>query len=202
MNLVAILGSPRKGKSTDVLLDKVIEGARSASPDLNVKKIILIDRDIRHCKNCLACRNTKKPGPVAKCAIRDDMDDIVPDLLDADLLAFGTPVHAGYATALMAMFLERITWIFSTPTKRYLTIRGCPEPRSDRKRKAAILVTAGIISPFYRRLCDEATPMIRTILRDGLGARTVGSVYAGALERRGAEHYFASAEKLGRRLAS
>ena len=43
MNLLAVLGSPRKGKSTDVLLDKVIEGARSADADLSVRKISLID---------------------------------------------------------------------------------------------------------------------------------------------------------------
>jgi multimeric flavodoxin WrbA len=202
MNLLAILGSPRKGKSTDILLDKVVEGACSVEPDITVKKLTLIDRDIRHCKNCLACRNTKKPGPVAKCAIRDDMDDIVPDLLEADLLAFGTPVHSGYATGLMSVFLERITWTFAKPTRRYLTVRGCPAPRSDKKRKAAIVVTAGIISPLYRHLCDQATPMIRGIIADGLGARTVGSVYAGALERRGAEHYFASASRLGRELAA
>jgi multimeric flavodoxin WrbA len=202
MNLLAVLGSPRKGKSTDILLEKVIAGARSASPDISVKKLTLIDRDIQHCRNCLACRDTTQPGPVARCTIRDDMDDIVPGLLDADLLAFGTPVHMGYATALMMAFLERICWTFAKPEKRYLTIRGCPMPRDTKRRKAAILVTSGIIPPFYRRFCDQATALIKGTIADSLGARTVGSLYAGALEHRGVEHYFASAEKLGRRLAS
>jgi multimeric flavodoxin WrbA len=202
MNLLAVLGSPRKGKGTDILLRKVIEGARAVAPDLSVEKIDLIDRDIRHCRNCLACRDSEEPGPVTRCSIRDDMDDIVPALLRADLLVFGTPVHMGYATALVMGFLERIVWRFAKPTKSYLTIHGCPEPRDTKRRKAAILVTSGIITPFYRRFCDEATPLIRGTIADSLGAKTVGSVYAGGLERRGVEHYFARAEKLGRKLAS
>ena len=117
MNLLAVLGSPRKGKSTDILLEKVIEGARSAAPGIAVKKLTLIDRDIQHCRNCLACRDSKQPGPVARCSFRDDMDDIVPDLLEADLLAFGTPVHMGYATALVMAFLERICWTFARPAR-------------------------------------------------------------------------------------
>ena len=43
MNLLAVVGSPRKGKSTDVLVDKAIEGAQSMSPDCYVKKLNLIE---------------------------------------------------------------------------------------------------------------------------------------------------------------
>ena len=80
MNLLAIVGSPRKGKSTDTLLDKAIEGAVSKSPECNVKKIHLIDHNIGFCKNCLVCRDSKTSGPVATCSIRDDMDQINEDL--------------------------------------------------------------------------------------------------------------------------
>ena len=54
MNLLAIVGSPRKGKSTDTLVDKAIEGVKSKNPDCNVKKINLIEHNIKFCKNCLA----------------------------------------------------------------------------------------------------------------------------------------------------
>ncbi len=43
MNLVAIIGSPRKGKATDTLVDKTIAGVLKKSPDATVKKIYLID---------------------------------------------------------------------------------------------------------------------------------------------------------------
>ncbi len=39
--------------------------------------------------------------PAADCAIRDDMDPIREDILESDPLIFGTPVHMGYAAAIM-----------------------------------------------------------------------------------------------------
>jgi len=41
------------------LLDKAIEGVRSAAPDIQVKKLILIDKNIGRCGGCLSCRDSK-----------------------------------------------------------------------------------------------------------------------------------------------
>lgn len=200
MNLLAILGSPRKGQSTDQLLDKVIEGVVDAAPDTGVNKVYLIDKDIQHCQNCLACRDSRKAGSWVPCKIRDDMDELYPLVEESDLLAFGTPVHMGFATGLMTCFLERICWTFAKPDKSYLTLHGCPLPRGEKRRRAAIVVSSAIVPPLYRRLCDQATPLISQTIADSLGAKTVGSIYAGDLEHRGAEHYFGKATKLGQRL--
>lgn len=200
MNLVAIVGSPRKGKSTDSLVDKAIDGVLSESPACNVKKIHLIDHDIQYCKNCLACRDSKTSEPVAPCAIRDDMDLIKKDLLNADRLIFGTPVHMGYATAVMMTFLERICWTFANPERNVLTIKGCPLPRSDKKRKAIIIMTSGIVPPIYRKFCDWASHQIKGVAKDSLNATIVGDIYAGSIEHRGAEYYFEKAFRLGKRL--
>lgn len=197
MNLLAIVGSPRKGKSTDTLVDKAIEGAKSKAPDCKVKKINLIDHDIRFCKNCLTCRDIKTKEPVAKCTIRDDMDYIKEDVFNSDALIFGSPVHMGYATAIMMTFLERICWTFAKPERRVLTIYGCPKPRSEKKRKAVIIITSGIVPPIYRRFCDDAAPLIRNTIRDSLNAETLGDMYAGDIEHKGVEHYFDKAYKLG-----
>lgn len=201
MNLLAIVGSPRKGKSTDVLVDQAIEGAKDKSPGCNVKKLNLIEHDIRFCKNCLTCRNSKTTELVAPCSIRDDMDHIKKDVLESDSLIFGTPVHMGYATAIMMAFLERIVWTFAKPEKKYLTISGCPSPRDSKKRKAVIIITSGIAPPIYRLFCDEATPLIRGTIRDALNAQTIGSLYAGDIEHRGADYYFDKAYKLGMKVA-
>ena len=75
MNLLAIVGSPRKGKATDTLIDRAIEGVRSKDPDCTVTKIHLADHDIKHCTNCLACRDNKTTESYARCTIRDDMGD-------------------------------------------------------------------------------------------------------------------------------
>lgn len=200
MKLVAVIGSPRKGKATETLVDKAIEGAQANSPDSCVKKINLSDYNIRYCRNCLVCRDTRTNDPISKCVINDDMALIYEVLLGSDALIFGTPVHSGYPTALMMAFLERITWTFAKPEKTYLTVQGCPLPRSSKERKSIIIVTSGIVPPLYRWLCDWATQCIRDIVRHSLNARTVGDLYAGDIEHRGVEYYFSRASRLGRKL--
>jgi len=200
MNLLAIVGSSRKGKATDKLVDKAIEGVKSKDPDCNVKKINLIEHNIKFCKNCLACRESKTKEPMAKCTIRDDMDFVCEEILRSDCIIFGTPVHMGFATGIMTTFLERICWTFAKPEGRQLTISKCPIPRSNKKRKAIIIITSGIIPPIYRRFCDEATSHIKGVAKDSLNAKTVGDMYAGNIEHRGVEYYFDKAFNLGRKL--
>lgn len=200
MNLLAVVGSPRKGKATDKLVDKAIEGFKSKSPDCRVKKINLIEHDIKFCNNCLTCRDIKTNEPVAKCTIRDDMDHIKKDVLISDYLIFGTPVHMGYATAVMMTFLERICWTFGKPERTVMTIKGCPLPRSNKKRKAVIIVTSGIVPPLYRKLCNLAAKQIKGVVIDSLNGKIVGDMYAGDIEHRGVDHYFDKAFKVGRRL--
>jgi multimeric flavodoxin WrbA len=199
-NLLAVVGSPRKGKATDILVDKAIEGAKSKDPNCNIKKINLIEHDIKFCKNCLACRGSQTKEPLAKCSIQDDMDHINEDVLKSDSLIFGTPVHMGFATAIMMAFLERICWTFAKPEGKSLTISGCPTPRSNKKRKAIIIITSGIIPPIYRRFCDEATPLIKQTLKDSLNAKTLGDMYAGDIEHRGVIYYLDKAFNLGKKL--
>ena len=128
------------------------------------------------------------------------MDHIKKDILESDSLIFGTPVHMGYATALMMTFLERICWTFAKPEGKVFTISGCPIPRTDKKRKAIIIITSGIVPPLFRRFCDDATPLIRQTIKDSLNAKTVDDMYAGDLEHRGVERYFDKAFNLGKRL--
>lgn len=200
MNVLAVVGSPRKGKATDLLVNRAIEGVRSEAPDCCVKKLNLIDYDIQHCRNCLTCRESRTGEPVTRCSIRDDMDQISVDVLNSDALIFGTPVYTGYATGLMMTFLERICWTFAKPEKSYLIMRGCPLPRSDKQSKSVTIVTSGIVAPMYRKLCDQAAPLIKGVIRNSLNARAVGDMYAGDIEHRGVEPYLDKAFKLGNKL--
>lgn len=199
MNLLAIVAA-RKGKSTDRLVERAMAGAASREPGLPSEKINLFDYRIEFCKNCLACRDSRTPGPYARCAIRDDMDILSEKLAAADRLIFGTPVHMGYAPGILTAFMERVCWTFAKPERRILTIAGCPLPRDPKPRRAAIIVSASIVPPLFRRFCDQATPYIAGNVRDSLHAETIGSLYAGALEKRGVEPYLDKAFALGARL--
>ncbi len=201
MNLLAIVGSPRKGKASDTLVDVAIDGAVGAHPEVMVRKLHLSDFNLHYCENCLVCRDRKTNASLSMCAIRDGMDEISQAVLASDGLIFGTPVHMGYPPAIMMAFLERICWTFAKPDGREMTVKGGPVPRSDKKRKAVIIVVSGIVPPLLRRRHDATTRLIKRTIHDSLNAKTVGDMYAGDIEHRGMDRYCAKASRLGHKLA-
>ena len=198
MKVVAIMGSYRKGKTIDTLMDRAIDGVKDGCSEAEVEKIYLIDRDIQYCKNCMVCRKDDPAKAIARCPIDDDMQQIYPLLDEADAYILGTPVNMGSVTALMKTFLERVCWTLARPGRR--PVKGCPEPRSKKPKKAIVLVSSGLIIPLLRRWCDDATPLIKSVCQCSLNARLVGRLYAGAVEKRGGEYYANKAYKLGRKL--
>ncbi|MDI6644184.1 MAG: flavodoxin family protein [Methanobacteriaceae archaeon] len=202
MHVLAVVGSPRKGKATDKLVDKAISGVKFKNPDCEVQKIHLTDYDINYCRNCLVCRDTVTDQPQARCTIRDDMDKINDYILKSDALIMGTPVHSSFVTAPMATFLERIVWVFAKPEGKILNLKGLPKPRTDKKRKLAIIVVSGGVPPILRRFCDNATHHINDVLNCSLNTKKVGDMYAGDVENRGVELYMEKAYNLGKKLLS
>ena len=199
MNILAIVGSYRKGRTIDTLVDKAIDGAQSAS-DISVNKLQLVEKHIEYCKNCMACRNDGESEGRAACVISDDMEAIYTMVDEADGYIFGTPVNMGNVTAVMKTFLERLCWVFAKPGTWPLA--GCPTPRTTRDKAAIIIVASGIVRPLLRRWCDDATPLIKSVCTCSLNAKVVGDLYAGAVEKRGTETYVDKAFKLGKRLAT
>jgi len=110
MKLMAIVGSPRKGGNTDILIDQVIAGCKSKVPDLEVEKIQVTERDIRYCQGCLAC-NFPPPG-TGKCTIKDDMAEILESMKKTDFFIFGSPNHMRTVSAPLLNFLARMMPLF------------------------------------------------------------------------------------------
>lgn len=198
MKVVAVMGSYRKGKTIDTLVDKAIEGAKSGDPAAEVEKITLIDKHIEYCRNCGICRNDDPAKPIARCAIDDDMQEILPTMGDADAYIFGTPIFEGTVNALTKTFLERICWTFARAGR--WPVKGCPQPRSDVPKRAIAILSTGLIIPLLRRFCDDATPLIKSTIGDSLNAKLVGTLYAGGVEKVGLDRYLSAADKLGQKL--
>jgi multimeric flavodoxin WrbA len=198
MNIVAIMGSYRKGRTIDTLVDRAIAGALAARPDAKIDKIVLIDRHIEYCRNCCACRNDDPSKSVATCVIKDDMQAIYPLLEQADAFIFGTPINMSHETAVMKTFMERVCFVLAKPG-RY-PLKGCPAPRTAKKKRAIAIMSAGVVPTFMRMFCDEATALIKDFCGCILNARLVGSMYAGAVEKNGVEVYTDRAHQLGQKL--
>lgn len=94
--ILFISGSMRKG-NTEHILSKIYE-----SIDSDYKELILLkDKNIKFCKGCLTCYT--KPG----CTIKDDMESILPKILESDVLVLGTPNYYENVSGLMKNFMDR-----------------------------------------------------------------------------------------------
>jgi NAD(P)H-dependent FMN reductase len=198
MKVVAVMGSYRRGRTIDTLVDRAIEGVASADSAAEIEKITLIDRGIEYCRSCGVCRSDDPVKPIARCAIDDDMQEILPRMRAADAYILGVPIFEGTVNAVTKTFLERICWTLGRPGR--WPVRGCPEPRTSKRKRAIAIMSSGIIVPLLRRFCDDATPLIKSTIRDSLNARLIGTLYAGGVEKVGIDRYVERAYKLGQRL--
>jgi multimeric flavodoxin WrbA len=99
MKVLGIMGSPRVGGNSDILLDEALTGAKAAGADM--EKIILDKLKISGCKDCKKCNET------GICVINDDMPDIHKKILDADAIIHSCPVYFWSMAAQMKAYLDR-----------------------------------------------------------------------------------------------
>jgi multimeric flavodoxin WrbA len=107
MKIVVINGSPKPGGFTAGALDIISE--RLVSRGAQVRAFRIADQRIGECTGCFTCLNT------GVCTQRDDMDEIVPAMLEADGIVVGSPVRNGLTTSTYKRFLERITYVVGFP---------------------------------------------------------------------------------------
>lgn len=182
MKLLAILGSPRKGGNTDILTERLLNGAHSVR--IETDSIALRSLKVAPCIGCEKCWQING----YPCAFKDDMP--YDAIAAADVLVFATPVYWYAPTALMKAFIDRLV-----PLNR-------PQGRGMIDGKQAILVTA-----YEEEGPAAAEPLVRMfelsfsylgldfadlLIVDGVGPR--GAV----LEKPEA---LLKAEEIGRRLA-
>ncbi len=102
----AINGSPRRNRNTATLLDKVLEGARSTATDVTAERIDLYSLKYTGCLSCFACK--RKDGPsYGKCAVKDDLYEVLQKLAEADAVVFGSPIYYRTITGQLHAFYER-----------------------------------------------------------------------------------------------
>ncbi|MDW8802692.1 flavodoxin family protein [Clostridium sp. A1-XYC3] len=118
MKLIAINGSPRKNWNTATLLNKALEGA--ASQGAEIELINLYDLKYRGCISCFACK--RKDGQHGKCAMKDDLTNILERLETADAIIFGSPIYYMNITAGMTALLERLLYSHSIYSSEIPTI--------------------------------------------------------------------------------
>lgn len=101
MKKVLILsGSPRKGGNSDVLCDEFMRGALAAGNE--VEKIRVADKKIAPCVGCYYCNNHG-----GRCALNDDMSEILQKIIDCDVLVLSSPVYFYSICAQLKAVIDR-----------------------------------------------------------------------------------------------
>ncbi len=121
--ILGIIGSPRKNGNTQILVERLLEGARAGGADTEM--LPLAGLAIRECDGCYACWRGKP------CSKQDDMNPLFERIAAADVLVFGTPVYWYGPTALMKAFIDRFVFF------------NCAENRPQVRGK-----TAAVVIPF------------------------------------------------------
>lgn len=98
--IVAFLGSPRKNGYTAQLMNRILDGAKSAGADVVVYD--LNAEGIKGCQGCFYCRSHED------CATKDALYPMYEDIKNADGIVFGSPIYFGTITGQAKLWLDRM----------------------------------------------------------------------------------------------
>ncbi len=96
---LGIVGSPRHGGNTEILVDEVLRGAEEAGA--HAERVLLSKLDVAPCQACDHCLST------GECAQRDDMPTLLEQMQRSQIWVLGTPVYWSGPTAQFKAFLDR-----------------------------------------------------------------------------------------------
>lgn len=186
MKVLGIMGSPRIGSNTDLLLDEALKGAERQGAE--VEKIIVDKLNISPCREYYGCL---KDG---NCVIRDDMDDVYPKLLDADVIIVASPMFFYGLTSQLKALIDRCQALWA---RRHILKQGS----MDSTRKGAFIAvgaTRGV------KLFDGATLVVKYFFQ-AVGVEYVDELLVRGVDKRGEikerPSVLSEAFELGKRLA-
>lgn len=105
MKVLAIMGSHRKGRNTDLALDTFLLGA---SEEMEIDKVYLLGKDIKICAACSFCEKN-----FGRCVYDDDMTILYEKFKEADAIVVASPVYFNSVTTLMKIMIDRIQMVFA-----------------------------------------------------------------------------------------
>jgi multimeric flavodoxin WrbA len=109
VKILGVVCSPRLGGNTEILVGEALKGAKAKGAD--AKLATLSGKQITPCDHCGACYET------GECHIRDDMQEIYKQLLDADGVILGSPVYFWSVSAQAKLVIDR-TYALRYPAPR------------------------------------------------------------------------------------
>lgn len=128
MNILIITGSPREGSNSTKLAEEFARGAKE-----NGHLISLINAGnakVNPCKACNYCRSN-----IGSCVINDDFPIMRPQILNADVIAFASPIYYFSISAQLKCVIDRFYGLNTLKDKMFgnkkcvlLTVQGQKSP--------------------------------------------------------------------------
>ena len=87
MKILVLNGSPKGDRSNTIRIANAFTGGFPEGTE--VKKINLYEKNIMPCKGCFSCWKSDE----GKCVIRDDMDEIIAAIKEADIIIESYPLY-------------------------------------------------------------------------------------------------------------
>ena len=150
MKILVLNGSPKKENSDTLQITRAfLDGMQEAAPQ-EVRMLHVIDQHIEFYSGCLACMCN---GGV--CRHKDDMRDILEEILASDLLLFSFPLYCYGMPAMLKNLIDRTLPLSSIAMQKvgdryqhvgqadfshlkYLMICGCGFPNSAQNFEPAV----------------------------------------------------------------
>ena len=99
VDVLGILGSPRRGGNSEILLDRALDGAKASGK--STSRIILNDLRIRPCQNCGLCERT------GECSQKDDMLIVRAATESASRIILASPIYFASISAQAKIMIDR-----------------------------------------------------------------------------------------------
>lgn len=109
MKIIAIMGSPHKGKGYQLI--QKIEASLGCLDKVDFSYIFLSDVDLKPCMGCFACIGKGEKY----CPLKDDKNWIEAEILSADGVILSTPGYAQNVSGLMKNFIDRFAYSLHRP---------------------------------------------------------------------------------------
>ena len=131
MKVIGLNGSPRKDWNSAQMLEHALKGAAAAGAETEL--IHLIDLNATGCRSCFACKRIGGKS-FGRCAVQDDLHDILARILEADAVIISAPVYFGDVPGMVRNLFERL-WF---PGLMYRRDGACAY---DKKVKVGLIYT-------------------------------------------------------------
>ncbi len=158
--VLALMGSPRKKKNTDELLEYLLEGIRKK--DYSIDKIYLADKQIYPCSGCDYC------GKVEGCVSKDDMNTIYDGFDNSDIIIVAAPIYFNSVNGLTKNLIDRC--------QKYWSLKYSlgKEYRRTEDRIGIFLATGG--APFQHDQFNGSIPVMDYFFKS-INARYKGNYF-------------------------